>query len=439
MISLRHRLFALVLAATGTIWICAIVWISIGSHRELERVLDTRLEEAARMVHSLMARGDISTAGALPALEEVGYTRQISCQIWSFDGRLVARSSGAPEQSYALEQGGFADRKAGGRLWRVYTVADPERRMRIAVAERIDLRTGLLHDLLGGLVWPALLIVPLLGGLIWWSLGRGLRPLKEIAGQIAARDGDDMRQVAAGGAPREIAPLVTALDGLFGKVARARQHERDITAFAAHELRTPLAGLKVQAQVALAAKEQAVREQALRQIVISVDRTTRLASQLLALARLEANPEPDTAEPLVAGAILHEVAHSCPTPVKIAVEIDPTLEQTMLRGRVETLLLVLRNLHENAVHHARSRVAWRALPGGDGLAVEDDGPGIAEDERPLVTQRFYRGRHRTVSGSGLGLTIAEMAAQRMGAVLELSERASAAGLRAAVRWPRART
>lgn len=434
MISLRRRLFALVLAATGTIWICAIVWIVIGSHRELERVLDTRLEEAARMVHSLMPRGDVSTAGALPALEDVGYTRQISCQIWSFDGRLIARSSGAPEQNYAQEQGGFADREADGRLWRVYTIAAPERRMRIAVAERIDLRTGLLRDLLAGLIWPALLIVPLLGGLIWWSLGQGLRPLREITGQIATRDGEDMRQVAARSAPREIVPLVAALNGLFGKVARARQHERDITTFAAHELRTPLAGLKVQAQVALAAKDPPVREQALRQIVLSVDRTTRLASQLLALARLEANPEPERGEPLVARATLRELAQSCPTPEGIVVEIDPALEQMRLRGGAETLHLLLRNLHENAVHYARGRVVWQALPGEDGLTVEDDGPGIAEDERALVTQRFYRGRHRNGAGSGLGLTIAEMAARRMGAVLELSERAGASGLRATVRW-----
>jgi len=433
--SLRRRLFLLLLAATGAIWLCATVWIYVSSRAELEHVLDTRLQEAARMVHSLVASGNMTAAVLAPAFQGPGYERQLSCQIWSLDGRLVARSSGAPDQSLAAGGEGFADRQVNGEGWRVYTIVDAGKGVRVAVGDRLGLRDRLVYDLVSGLIWPAVLIVPLLGILIWLSLGRGLRPLKIMAGQIAAREGEDMRPIASEGAPSEIQPLLAALNGLFGKVETARRHERDITAFAAHELRTPLAGLKTQAQVALAATDGAVRQAALRQILVSVDRTARLARQLLALAKLEAMPDPVAAAAVPLGAVLRDVVQGSPTPAGIAVEIDPDLAAFVLKGEAETVFLVLRNLHENAVQHARSRIAWRALPDGRGLAVEDDGPGVAEDELAFVTTRFFRGRHKSAAGTGLGLTIAEMAARRQGATLAFANLADGRGFCVTVAWP----
>lgn len=436
MTSLRRRLFVLLLAATGTIWLSATVWIYVSSRSELEHVLDTRLQEAARMVHSLVSSGNMTAAVAAPAFEDASYARQLSCQIWSFDGRLVARSSGAPDESLAQGSEGFADRAVSGETWRVYTIVDADKGVRIAVGDRIGLRDRLVRDLLAGLIWPAILIAPLLGILIWLSLGHGLRPLSAAAREIAARDGEDMRPIDATRAPVEIRPLLSALNHLFGKVEMARRHERDITAFAAHELRTPLAGLKTQAQIAQTAPDGIVRHAALRQIVVSVDRTTRLTRQLLALAKLEAMPEQVSCVPTDVGAVLRDAVAACVTPTGIEIEIAPEFEEFMLHSEPEILHLVLRNLHENAVDHARSRVVWNMLPAGRGVAVEDDGPGIRDEELPLVTKRFYRGRHKSQSGSGLGLTIADMAARRLGATLELSRRGNEEGLRAAVCWKR---
>lgn len=434
MISLRRRLFTLLLAATGAIWLAAIAWIYVGSRVELEHVLDTRLQEAAKMVHSLASSGNMTTATAAPAFEDAGYARQLSCQIWSLDGRLVARSSGAPDQSLAQDGEGFADREVNGETWRVYTIVDAGKGVRVAVGDRIGLRDRLVRDLVAGLIWPAALIIPLLGILTWLSLGRGLQPLNAAARQIAARDGEDMHPIDSGSAPSEIRPLLSALNGLFEKVEAARQHERDITAFAAHELRTPLAGLKTQAQVALTASEGSVRDSALRQIAVSVDRTTRLTRQLLALAKLEAQQDSVAVDDVDVGTVLCDVVQACATPPSVEVEVTPTVERIFLKGESETLHLVLRNLHENALEHARTRVVWRALPDGRGVAVEDDGPGIADDELTLLTKRFYRGGHKSVSGSGLGLTIAEMAAHRLNAVLEFSGRGKTLGLRAILLW-----
>lgn len=434
MTSLRRRLFLLLLAATGAIWFCAVAWIYLGSRSELEHVLDTRLQEAARMVHSLVASGNMPAAAAAPAFEDAGYSRQLSCQIWSLDGRLLARSSGAPDQSLAQDAEGFSDREVGGEPWRIYTIVDATKGVRVAVGDRIGLRDRLVRDLVAGLVAPALLIAPLLGLMIWLSLGRGLSPLKAVARQIAARDGDDASPLAPGDAPSEVRPLIAALNGLFGKVEAARRHEREITAFAAHELQTPLAGLKTQAQVAIAAQDPDIRNGALRQILIAVDRTSRLARQLLALARLEAMPQPAHSDEVDAGAALREVVASVPCPPGIELRLDPALDGLLLRVEADSLHLVLRNLHDNAVGYmeAPGVVAWRALPGGRGIAVVDDGPGIPESELPLVRQRFFRGSARNHGGTGLGLTIAEMAARRMGARLELDNRSDRHGLRCAL-------
>ncbi|CAM5458629.1 histidine kinase OS=Afipia felis OX=1035 GN=qseC_1 PE=4 SV=1 [Afipia felis] len=428
MISLRRRLFVLLTAATGALWLCAVVWIYVGSRIELERALDTRLQEAARMVHSLVASGNVSAVAAAAPFQEDGYERQLSCQIWSFDGHLVAQSSGAPQASLAEATDGFADRDIGGEGWRVYTIVDASKGIRVAVGDRIGLRTRLVRDLVLGLIAPALFIVPLLGALIWFGLGRGLSPLNRIAGDIAARDADDMRPIADGNTPSEVKPLLGALNGLFDKVESARRHERDITAFAAHELRTPLAGLKTQAQVALAAKDDQTRVSALRQIIISVDRATRLTRQLLTLAKLDAMPPPKH-DPMDVGIVLQDVIKDCKAPPDLRMTVDPKLNGLSIRGDRECLYLILRNLHENAIAYTNGPITWCAMPNGAGLMIEDEGPGIAEDELPLVTQRFYRARGTTSSGTGLGLAIASIAADRSAMRLSIDNRGDRSGLR----------
>ncbi|MFG1462189.1 ATP-binding protein [Xanthobacter sp. DSM 24535] len=435
MSSLRRRLFVILLVSTGAIWLSAVGWIYLSSRAELEHVLDTRLQEAARMVHSLVAGGNIAAATQAAPFQEAGYERQVSCQIWSLDGKLVARSSGAPEEELAGPAEGFSHREVNGEPWRVYTILDTDKGVRVMVGDRTGLRDRLVRDLVAGLLGPVVLIVPLLGLLIWVSLGRGLGPLNAVAGDIAARDAEDMRPVSPGDAPAEIRPLLQALNGLFGKVEAARRHEREVTAFAAHELRTPLAGLKTQAQIALATGDAATRDGALRQILVSVDRTARLVRQLLVLAKLDAEPQPSPDESVDAGALLRDIVHNSSPPAGIGITLDAQLDGLRLRGNREDLHLVLRNLHENAVEHmaGEGRIAWRRTP--EGLCVEDEGPGIPAEELPRVTERFFRGRHRSAGGSGLGLAIASLAASRAGARLRLDNRVDRTGLRAHVAWP----
>lgn len=434
MTSLKRRLFLILLASTGAIWLFAAGWIYLSSRSELEHVLDTRLQEAARMVHSLVAGGNISAAAQAISLPDAAYERQLSCQIWSLDGRLVARSGGAPEEALAGPAEGFSERAVSGEPWRVYTILDTDKGVRVMVGDRIGLRYRLVRDLVAGLLAPMLLVVPLLGLLIWISLGRGLLPLNAVAREIAGRDAEDMRPLAPGTAPVEVRPLIGAINALFARVEAARRHERDLTAFAAHELRTPLAGLKTQAQIALAAGDGPTRDGALRHILVSVDRTARLVRQLLVLAKLEAGTAPSGSELIDAGALIRDVVQQTPKPADAQVCIAPELDGLRLRADREALHLAIRNLHENALAYIRpgGRVRWFGV--ADGIGVEDDGPGIPPDELPRVTERFYRGSGKTAAGSGLGLTIVDLAAARIGARLTLRNREDAGGLRAVVSW-----
>ncbi len=194
------------------------------------------------------------------------------------------------------------------------TVEDTSKGVRVMVGDRLGLRERLVTDLIMGLVTPALLVVPFLGMLIWASLGRGLRPLRLMARDLAGRDADDMSAIDAGRAPAEVRPLADALNGLSLKVEAARRHEREVTAFAAHELRTPLAGLKTQAQVAMATTDPDVAKAALRQILAAVDRTTRLVRQLLDAARLDAAGETQILAEVDVGALVAETVDGMRVP-----------------------------------------------------------------------------------------------------------------------------
>lgn len=442
MMSVRTRLFLILVATTGLIWLFAIGWIYVGTRHEVEGVLDARLQEAARMVASLVPAKGVATPGGEAGGEVAGiplYERQLSCQIWSLDGRLVARSSGAPNSKLSDTESGFSERDIDGETWRVFTVEDADKGIRVLVGDRLGIREHLVADIIKGLLTPTLLIVPLLGLLIWSSLNRGMQPLRTLANELQSRDADDMSPVQADRAPAEILPIVAALNQLFEKVESARSHEREITAFAAHELRTPLAGLRTQTQVAIGANDAATREVALRQILVAVDRTTRLVRQLLAMANLDARQDARHETNVNLGCALREIIDTVFTPTRIRVEVDPAFHHTTLTVNGEILALALRNLHENAIYHTTGPgvVRWRLerLAGVTVIAVEDEGPGIPTDEIPLVTRRFFRGRHKSPTGSGLGLSIVELALRTKGAQLNLVNRTDRSGLRAEIVWP----
>lgn len=429
MSSIRSRLLTILIASTGLVWLLAVAWIYVSTQAEVERVLDARLTEAARMVNSLLAERRIELALAdddFPAtefqIEDPSYERQLSCQIWSLDGRLVGRSEHAPDSRLTEAGSGFSESVIEGETWRVYAIDNPALGVRVMVGDSMAVRDRLVGDVVKGLAIPAALILPFLAAVIWVSVRRGMSPLNHMAESLSSRAATDLRPLPDENLPEEIAPAVHALNGLFRRVEDVREREKSFTAVAAHELKTPLAGLKTQAQVALASKDGEVQENALRQIAAGVDRTSRLVRQLLDLAAIEASdrtPEILDARPLE---IIRRVAADMPSAEqRINIEGD---DDGTARFDPVLLTLAVRNLLENALCHSQGPVlvGTREAIGGIEITVEDEGPGIPSDELPRATDRFFRGRAKSPSGSGLGLAIAKEAAARMGGTLALKNR-----------------
>ena len=431
--SLKGRLFAILMLATGLVWALATVWIFVSTRAEVEHVLDARLMEAARMVSSLVDSQEIAVAVAsldrpeLPARPHNVYERQLSCQIWSLTGSLIAKSDGAPATRLTDHGDGFSERLVDGDTWRVYAVENAVLGVQVLVGDNLDIRARLVRDVVKGLLLPMALIVPALGALIWFGVGRGMRPLDDLAEGLRLRKAEDLHPLAAAGAASEIRPVVTALNGLFGRVSETRERERHFLAYAAHELRTPLAGLKTQAEISLRTDREEVRQAALLHIVTAVDRTSRLVRQLLDTAEAEAEVMGMSGDgaPMDLGKFLSD--HACEFTASarsrgIGIFFMPPGEAVRLPVNETLLALAYRNLLENAVSHSPPggtiRVAWSAHT----LSIEDEGAGMPEDERGRATERFFRGSNKTAVGSGLGLTIVMICATRLGADLVLENR-----------------
>lgn len=429
MTSIRSRLLTILIASTGLVWLFAVGWIYISTQAEVERVLDARLTEAARMVNSLLAERRIELAladgGDEPLgefqLDDPSYERQLSCQIWSLDGKLLGRSEYAPEGQLTEAASGFSQSVVNGETWRVFSIENAELGLRVMVGDSLAVRNRLVGDVVTGLALPALMILPFLAGAIWLSVRRGMSPLSDMANSLSARAANDLRPLPDRNLPDEITPTVRALNGLFRRVEDAREREKNLTAFAAHELKTPLAGLKTQAQVALASQDGEVHENALRQIVAGVDRTSRLVRQLLDLSAVEASDRTVHSAP----AALHQIVKRIVADMGNAAErIDVQGGDIALRVDPVLLTLALRNLAENALLHSEGPVviSGSIRDGATDISIVDEGPGIPDDELGQVTDRFFRGRARSASGSGLGLSIAEEAVARMGGTLVLENR-----------------
>lgn len=435
MISMRSRLFVILLVATGALWLSAILWIQYSTRAEVERVLDARLSEAGRMVSSLISdrRVDVGQAAALVQPEvphaQQDYVHQLSCQIWALDGTLVGQSGSAPQRPLTEAEAGFSQNVVDGVEWRVYTVVNEDLGVRVMIGDSLQVRDRLVNDVTAGLLLPAALILPVLAGLIWVSIGRGLMPLNRMAQALATRQATDLSPLPKAPVPREIRPMTDALNGLFRRVSAAREHERSFTAYAAHELKTPLAGLKTQAQIAAMARDEPTRRMALGQLERGVDRTDRMVRQLLDMAMVEAEAETQLHAAVPLAEIIADVAEAL-TPlaqgralciVNQGVEAGPPV--TEYRYLVAA---ALRNLIENALQASPEGGDVEVSLRKDGTiwicTVMDRGPGIAAGDRQQVTDRFFKGAGVQGPGSGLGLAIVTAAMDRMGGTLRLAPR-----------------
>lgn len=417
--SLRRRLIAVILGFTVAAWLAVGVYAFVEVRHEAQELLDGHLAQSAALI---LAQGDdleeIDTEH-VPLLHKD--MRRTAFQVWKRGTRLRVHSANAPDRRLSPVEEGFSRAVHEGHAWRVFSAWDEDREYLVQVAERESARASIVEALVESLLWPLLAALPLLGAAIWLGVGSGLRPLRVLRAELAGRDAGSLRPLDPASAPVEIAPLVAELNRLFERIEEALARERRLTADAAHELRTPLAALSTQAQVARRAHSAAARDEALDGIVAGAERAARLAEQMLTLARLDSAQRPDAPERVELGRLVRDVlAELAPTALekKVEVVLDAGDEVTV-EGYPGLLAILARNLIDNAVRYTPSgghvRVSVRAADGAARLVVADDGPGVPAEELGRLGQRFHRlaepAGGEAPSGSGLGLSIVQRIAE----------------------------
>jgi two-component system sensor histidine kinase QseC len=437
--SLRRRLFALLLGGVTAAWLVTVVFSYVDAHHEVDELFDAQLAQAAQTLLALASHKPDEH------IEEIGevahkYQRRLRFQVWNEHGQLLVHSNNAPEMALTAANGFSETTDTEGR-WRHFSQWNKARSLQVQVSENHRIRDELIGHITWRLVFPALIGLPLLGLWVWLATQHGLASLGGIAAQIASRQPQQLMPVTPAAAPEEIRPMLDALNALFQRVEDALDAERHFTANAAHELRTPLAALQAQVQVALRARDDDEREHSLTQLQSGLSRATRLIDQMLQLARLD--PESTLPKPLavdlarIAESVCAELGNDI-FDKQLDFELTATPNCTII-GQPEWLRILIRNLVENAIRYTptggRLQVSIEQQGGLGQLLVSDSGPGIPADQRAAVLRRFHRLNQSEQKGSGLGLSIVARIAELHGARLELGENEDRPGLRVTVVFP----
>ena len=434
--SLRARLTLLLLLAVLVTALAQGVITWRAARAEIESVFDAQMERIALSLTGGLASSVLEGS----VIDGPPGTQELIIQVWRADGIMLYRSPSArllPPQAVI----GFSDVQAAGEPYRVYTLETATQV--IQVAQAVSARRRMAGQLALRAVLPVALLAPVLMLIVGWVVGRALAPVQQLRRQLAARRADELAPLPVAGLPAEVAPLVAEMNGLLARLEAAWQQLSDFTADAAHELRSPLAALRLQVQGLQRADTDEARQTATERLLAGVDRATRLVEQLLALARHDGNGAASATAPVDLAALARRALYDAATEAQArAIELrgPDAATPVMIQGQADALAVLLRNLIDNALRHTPAGgvvqvSAQRGASGGAELAVEDSGPGIAPEDRQRVLDRFYRVPGAPGHGSGLGLAIVQAVARRHGARVEVGESADLGGARVGVVWP----
>jgi two-component system sensor histidine kinase QseC len=433
----------------------AAAWIGFeGSQDEADELFDARLATSARVLAALIATQPRPPAGpplvvSFPAPleaaahDEAGpfghhYETKIAFQALDSQGRVLMRSASAPQTPYAPLTPGFSMQ----RDWRVFTLRSGE--LWVQAAERDEVRDELSVKLAWAAVAPLIAGIPLLLLLIGLLVRYGLAPLAELARRIERRQPGSLAPIALARSTAEIEPVLAALNGLLERVQSAIARERRFTADAAHELRTPLAALKVHAQNAARAATEAERRASLERMMAGLERSIRLVEQMLALSRAAARApaaDPVSLRQVVEDALDDVLPALKERGVKMSVVSEPAMAELVVSGDRDKLTCLARNLLDNAARYAppgsNVQIGLAERAGAKTLTVTDQGPGIPPELRERVFESYYRIPGSAGEGSGLGLAIVRAIAAQHSATVQLGEGDSGRGTRVSVSFPAA--
>jgi len=456
-VSLRVRLLKALLPPVAALLVAGAVGAYFLSLEPASEAYDQALADVGiALAERIRSEGDTVSFDLPRVAEQVMRTDKydtIYYQVRRPDGAALAGDAGLPPIPAAQEpvEGVIAyDSEYGSRKIRVVAQLVPcgGGTCTVQVAETTNKRVKLARNIVLSSLVPELLITLATLAIVWFGVKRGLAPLEDLSTEIRTRSARDLRPIDPAHAPEEARPLLAALNQLFGQVAESSRNQQRFLANAAHQLRTPLAGLQAHTEIALAQSESAAAEGApegyraqLEQVHRATIRTARLANQLLALARAEPGGyRADAFMRVNLRAVVEDAADEW-VHRAMAKDIDLGFELSDAQVSADALLLreALANLIHNALEYtpAGGHVTVRTGLRNDDpfLEVEDDGPGIPEAEREQVLERFYRVAGTTGTGSGLGLSIVREIATAHGAQISLHAGAHGRGCKVGLTFP----
>ena len=434
--SLRRRLLSFVLASI----LLAATALGVTAYRSALRDADATFDlHLQQMAHSL--RGGVPLGLGFDDGDDGREGFDLFVQIWGPDGTPMFRSARSALPPRAVL--GFSDAQVEGRRFRVYSLQTPLQTVQIA--QDMDAREARARAIALRATLPMALMAPLLMLAVGWIITRSLAPVERMRRNVAQRADDDLSPLSEQGLPLEVRPLVRELNLLFGRVGSAFEAQKNFVADAAHELRSPLTALKLQAEgLRRAGSDEASREAAIARLQGGIERAIHLIGQLLLLARQESGES--SAAATTGPVALEQVVAQCVAtalPQAQARGIDLGVahaDSASVQGDAAALRILLDNLVSNAIKYAPAKgqvdVSLHANDGAPVLCVEDNGPGIPEAERERAFDRFYRlaERNGSAEGSGLGLAIVRTIARQHGAQVQLDSSPRLGGLRASVRF-----
>jgi two-component system OmpR family sensor kinase len=381
------------------------------AHEALDRVFDDELRQIAEAVHLREDWKDTGTVRvARPEFRYAVRAYDESGRLF-FETMVTARPFDAPR---SLEPG-YSEIESLGELWRVYTHVAPEGI--VQVAQPVAMRERLARELSLRMLLPVLLLIPILGGVVAWVSRRGLAPLEHTSRRVQERDAGRLDPLPTHDVPTELRPLIDALNALLARLAASMDAQHAFLADAAHELRSPVAALALQAQLADRAHSPETRAAAFEDLKQGIARASRLVEQLLNLERLQRGGQ-EPAGPVDLARLAREVvasfaARADALGVDLGVEAPPS---AVVSGAEAELRSLIANLVDNALRYAPrdTQVTVAVRPVGEGveLQVLDDGPGIPADHRARVFERFQRIPGDATHGSGVGLHIVAKVVER---------------------------
>ncbi len=431
-------------------------------HHETRELFDAQLARSARLILSIAQSqyGDSSFSRIQQYLDENGlsvlyidfegqsdeqqtehghiYETKLAFQIWDNEGNLVVKSYNAPLEPMTTQDNGYNNITANNFNWRTFSLLSQNKQYRCITAERVDVRNDLIVKINNDLFYMFIILVPALSLIMYLSIDRGLKPLQRLAAQINRRSGDNLELIANDYNYSEILTIKNALNQLLHRLKETLAREKRITSDAAHELRTPLAAIRLHTELAKNAKTRDEQNESLNQVIHGVDRSTHLVDQLLTLARLE--PEllaKDFTRVKLSSLVIQETALLSPLAIDKGIDISfDEKGSSTIDGNEPSLQLLVRNLLSNAISYTPKdgyiKISIRNQKQKVIFCIEDSGPGISKEDRKRVMQRFYRVENHQTPGCGIGLSIVDRVAQMHQAELVLSQAEHGSGLKVSV-------